>query len=269
MPTISYKENLISIPKLLIAIVIATLSILLDTIGIFDELISTATIVNSRIGTDIKNKLNSIDEKFYLFEEKGDLYSKIETLENELNDSRSENVELRNKLEEYSILKEQGTFSTDQNLLSGRIISNLPNEFGHSIINRGEDHKINVGNGVVFRNYVIGEVIEVYGSTSKIKLITSPDSEIPASSEKNNALGVVKGDISEGLQMKEIPVNSIISEGELILTTGIDSAMPKGYILGQIKEIETTSSQSTKTAKVDILIDLKSLSEVFIIVNES
>jgi len=44
--------------------------------------------------------------------------------------------------------------------------------------------------------------------------------------------------------------------------------MPKGYILGQVKEVETTTSQSTKIAKVDILIDIKSLSEVFIIIGE-
>ncbi len=268
MPSISYKENLVSFPKLFVAITIAVLSILLDTIGIFDEIKSFATEINSDIGGGIKNKFGAIDYYFYRVEERRDLTLRIESLEKQVTDLTSENVVLSNKLEEFSILKDQTTFSADQNILSGRIISNIADEFGHVLINKGERNKVMVGDGVVFRNYVVGEVTEVYGSSSKAKLIISPESEIPASSEKNNALGVVKGDISDGLQMREIPVNSIISEGELILTTGINSTMPKGYILGQVKEVEATSSQSTKTAKVDILIDLKSLSEVFIIISE-
>lgn len=268
MPTISYKENLVSLPKLFLAITIAILCILLDTIGIFDEVKSFATVINSTVGSDIKNKLGAIDDYFSRFEEKKKLLLKIERLEDELIDLRSENVELSRKKEEYDILRDQNSFSIDQNLLSGRIISNIPDEFGHVIVNKGEKQNVKVGDGVVFRNYVVGEVTEVFGGSCKVRLIISPESEIPASSEKNNALGVVEGNISEGLQMREIPVNSIINEGELILTTGIDSAMPKGYILGQVKEVENTTSQSTKTAKVDILIDIKSLSEVFVIIGE-
>lgn len=268
MSTISYKENLISFPRLFVAITIAILCILLDTIGMFDEIKSIATTINSNIGDDIKYKFGAIDYYFYRVEERRDLTFKIESLEKEVINLRSENVVLSNKLEEISILKDQNTFSADQNLLSGRIISNIPDEFGHVLVNKGEKQKVKIGDGVVFRNYAVGEVIEVYGDTSKVELTISPKSEIPASSEKNNALGVVKGDISDGLLMREIPVNSIISEGELILTTGIDSTLPKGYILGQVKEVEAASSQSTKTAKIDILIDLKRLSEVFIIISE-
>lgn len=268
MPTISYKENLISFPKLLIAIIIVIVSILLDISGIFDEIKSVATMINSNVATDIKDKLSAIDDYFYRFEEKGDLISKIKTLEEEVIVLRSENILIANKLEEYSILKDQNTFSANQNLLSGRIISTIPDEFGHVIVNKGEKDKIKIGYGVVFRNYVVGEVTEVFWNSCKVRLIISPESEIPASSEKNNALGVVKGNISEGLKMTEIPVNSILSQGELVLTTGINNTLPKGYILGQVKEIESINSQSTKTAKVDTLIDLKSLSEVFIIITE-
>ncbi len=265
MPKISFRENIIALPKLVIAITLSILLILLDSVGVFDEATGFFAIINDSIIADIKASIGGTSENYYLIRDKGKMGMEIDDLKEEIQILKSENISLQNKLKEYSLIANQNKFSNDQNFLTARIISYISDEFGMVVVNKGSKDGVKEGQGVILRNYAVGYIVAVSQRTSEVRLINSPQSEITGYSADNNAVGVVKGDVSKGIAMEDIPSSSIIKEGEIILSTGVGENFPKGYILGQVIGISPTNNQATKSAELSLLIDLKKLSEVFII----
>ena len=187
-----------------------------------------------------------------------------------------EMLELKEAKRENEILRQQLGFS-DEMCLSGlcfqwkmgKIIGRDSSNYGKYItIDLGakngvkENQAITVSGGVL-----VGKVVEVFNNSSKVMLITSPDSSVNSIAQTTRANGIVKGKYATGVKLEMIDQSEELISGDLIITSGLESGIPKGLIIGKISNIEESANKVFKVADLDLFVDFNQIEEIFIIKN--
>ena len=134
----------------------------------------------------------------YLFSQVDDhlnVYSKLEVLENELKDQKSEarsleilkfeNIKLKQQLDDYLV---------SDILIFAKVIVDKKSPFLKSvIINKGSRDGLKLGMSILDQDYLVGKVIEVNYSTSRALLLSDINSNIPVTISPNYVQANVTG----------------------------------------------------------------------------
>ncbi|EKE25360.1 MAG: hypothetical protein ACD_5C00194G0002 [uncultured bacterium] len=200
----------------------------------------------------------------------GQLKKENEKLIKEKNQLLSENSTLKDVEKENSILREQlGLLPRDHyDLASAFVISQDPNGTGNWLeINKGSADGISKGNSVIVsKGILIGRVQEVGLKTSKITLLTNPNSTVNVTSLKNGTKGVVKGEYGLGIIFDMILQTDAIEVGDEVITSGIGGDIPRGLYVGTVQEVHPSDdhlfqqaviSSPVETSKLDVLFVIK------------
>jgi len=268
LPELSTNNKEISFARLVVLIMVCILLILFDSLSFFKPIKDAGSRINNKITADSVASIDRVFSKYKAFEEKETLIKQINELHNENLNLVSQNTSLTIENKELATIKEQNKFSNMALTTPALVASYVPDKFGHIVINKGSTSGIKEGDSLVLKNFLLGEIVTVNTNTSEVRLISSPESTIPATSLDNNAQGIIKGNATKGLVMEDIPSAATLLAGEIITTNNINSKFAKGLILGEVKSIQDSPNQATKKAEIGLLMDLTKLNEVFIISQE-
>ena len=145
----------------------------------------------------------------------------------------SENLRLRNLLHASELLQ--------HNVLVAELIGASPDPLTHTIlINRGKDYEISKGQTVLDSEGLMGQVIEVYGSSSKVLLISDSSHALPVQVSRNGMRSIVEGRGSyKKLRLRYVTPASDIAIGDLLTSSGLGKRYPAGYPVGVITSINS------------------------------
>ena len=202
--------------------------------------------------------------------DKNELINENEKLKLDLSEAIKKNSELEDYIDENELLKQQITFLNDNHFSyqAAKIISKYSGVNKQIIvINQGENVGLTVGMPVIAENGIlIGKIDEVLANTAKVLLITSNISEIAAQIENEfNTPGVVKGKHGLSMTMDLIPKQDTITEKSIVITSGIESNIPKGLVIGEIDVAIEKPGDLFKQADIIPLIDYSRLSVVSVV----
>lgn len=134
------------------------------------------------------------------------------------------------------------------------------------LINRGKKHGIEKDFAVISKEMaLVGRVVEVMDSFSKVMLITSKDCVVAAIAEKSRAQGLVKKEEKGGLSMDFIPRTEKLEIGERIITSGMDKIYLKAILIGKIEKIDLSQNQLFQKITIIPAVDFGKLESVYII----
>lgn len=202
------------------------------------------------------------------------------------NEIRTENIELKNKLADYivnlshiqqleqenAVLKQELNYfkTTDQKLVLAEVISGFYLDGDNLlVINRGQKDGVNINMPVVFSSgIIVGKIIKANDYSSIILLLSDKNSLVAATIQGNDITnGIIKGGLDYGLQMDYIPADIDINIGDIVITSGLEEKIPKGLVIGQIKELIFESGDFFKTAIVYSLVDYQTIDFVNVILD--
>lgn len=240
--------------------------LVLDSIGIAEGVYSLAATVSNPLRLEGKDIVNGVNDTLKAF-------SRINEIQNENSLLKSENNELREGVvncdldkKRFEELKKQFKASEDFDFIKeGRVIG-IDEILSKSLqINLGTREGLEKADIVIKDRYVIGEIIELKSKSADVLLISSPSVDIPVKGSENGAKGLIIGGTGTQLEMIDILPEEEIVEGEIILTSGINSKYPADLIIGEVAQISTNVSQAEKNAKVNRLIDFSDLDYIYVI----
>lgn len=201
---------------------------------------------------------------------------------------KNENLQSRVKeLEEKTILYEQ-IYAENQVLKSHLILSEKYPEYkaivadvisdsttnweATYIVNCGSKQGVKAGMVVVAEDGLVGYVETVSDSTSKIVSILDAGNSLSARVTRTRDEIVCKGMMSlaeeQELKILNIPLDTILTEGDRIETSGVGGIYPKGIAIGKISEITYKNNPVENEAKVKTFVNFNKLESVAIIVSE-
>ena len=220
----------------------------------------------------ITDTLNSISELKKLKTEHDallEMIQKYQLKERGFIELKQENLRLKKQLD-FKI-------SSDYILKSAEIIANEPgNVFSSIVINRGTSHGVKNNMTVIaYQNGfqgLVGKIIEEGPLTSKILPISDNLSYVAARMQESRYEGLINGlgHIHGSLVMNYVNKNAFksLKEGDLVITSGMQSIYPRGIYIGRIRGIDIPEWQTSLVLEIEPVIDFSRLEYVFILTGE-
>ncbi len=141
---------------------------------------------------------------------------------------KSENEELKSLIDGYTI--------TSNKILAKVIVDHESPFLRSIIINKGSKEKIKIGTNIYDRSYLVGRVIEVNYTNSRVLLLTDLNSNIPVSITPGNVQAIVVGNGDKKGEIRYIKndlVNKINDKG-IAYTSGTGSIFKSGIPVGTV-----------------------------------
>jgi rod shape-determining protein MreC len=158
--------------------------------------------------------------------------------------------------------------SPESRYLAVSVIGLDPSPFVRSIsIGAGSDRGLAYGMPVVSETGLVGRIIEVNATSSRVQLITDPQSAVNVRLQDSRAEGLVVAQPNSELQVDLISHEAQVSPGELVLTSGLGGVFPPDLPVGHIVSVRTRDFELFQQAVLEPVVDFENLEIVLIITN--
>ena len=185
-----------------------------------------------------------------------------------------ENQQLLSQLADFQRTKEENEFlrnsldigiEKDFDLILGRVISkDLLSDF--LLINIGSNAGIKKGFPVIISGKVLlGKVVDVYPSYSRVMLITQKDNLIDVEIPDSEIFALSKGVGNLNLSLDMVARDKELKEGSLVLTSAMGGNYPAGLLIGKVKNIKKIDNEAYQTAEIEKVFDLNTINNIFVI----
>lgn len=238
----------------LVALLILKPSFFVKTRTFLFETLSLPLKIVNTVKASLKSKSSYLKENAYLREKSALLALELSRMA----DITKENERLRALLD----FKKLSSYKSIPAEVIGRVPSTWIKEI---LIDKGEKHGIKKRMAVCTPKGLVGSVIETSPFTSKVMLITDPNSRIGILLEDSRQTGVLVGTDQGVCKAIYLEMDSDIKDKERIVTSGFGGLFPKGIIIGEVEKLEREERGFYRYAIVKLSQDLNSLEEVLCI----
>lgn len=139
------------------------------------------------------------------------------------------------------------------------------------ILDRGADDGLIEGSAVIVSDgHLIGKVLEVKAKNAVVQSVLGRDSKVAVSLfNSSRTLGLCEGNGGALLSLNFIPQDENIDINDLVVTSGLEEAIPFGLIVGVITGVERDQAAPFQTATVEPLVDARQYSAVSVVILNS
>lgn len=131
-------------------------------------------------------------------------------------------------------------------------------------INKGSKDGVAVNDAVIAgHGYLVGRIIEVGTTYSKLMAIIDERSSISIIVNRTRDMGIVSGS-SDSAVVAIMELEADIVKGDDIITSEY-STLPKGLYIGKVKSVEKQERKLQKLVEIEPSVDFKRLEEVFLV----
>lgn len=200
----------------------------------------------------------------------------IKKLREENEKFSTENLELRGVISMFEEIKRENDFLRQQLgleekredvLVLAEVVGRDPLTFGGAmLIDKGSRDGVREKMTVVSAgNILVGQIIEVYANSAKVRLLTDISSKVPALTQDSRMDGLIKGDGTSSLMMDFISKEKELAVGERVISSGMEGIHPKGLLIGGIEEVFSADNQFFQKAKIKAAADFQNMERVFVL----
>jgi rod shape-determining protein MreC len=146
------------------------------------------------------------------------------------------------------------------------VIGRDPTQWSRVVfIDKGTGHGLRENLAVMTAQGVIGHIIQSSAIISKVLLLTDGRSAVDSLFQGSRVSGVVVGTGDEDCDMKYVPITANVSEGDVILSSGLGGIFPKGLVLGKVTQVNKRKNELFQEIRVVPAANLSQLEEVLVL----
>lgn len=149
---------------------------------------------------------------------------------------------------------------------AAEVLRTARDPFTHRIvIDKGQQDEVVAGQPVVDDAGIVGQVTRVFPFVSEVTLITDKDQAVPVQIVRNGLRSVVFGLGDGRLELRFMPANADVQEGDELVTSGIDGIFVAGFPVAKIERIERDSAYSFARITCSPSAGVENFSEVMLL----
>jgi rod shape-determining protein MreC len=133
--------------------------------------------------------------------------------------------------------------------------------FSHQVlINKGALDGVYNGQPVINDQGVIGQVLHVGSTTSRVLLITDSSHGIPVRVLRNDLRAIASGSGElDKLELRNLPRNTDVQVGDLLVTSGLGGRFPEGYPVATVTRSDYVEGKPFAQVEAKPLVELDRL----------
>ena len=150
-----------------------------------------------------------------------------------------------------------------------RVISGGLGEKAHIfIIDKGSEHELSGNLPVLVPEGLVGKTVEVDPKRSVVQLYNHPEFRVSVKPRGKEDRAIVGSGPDNEMYMFDIPLRNQLEPGDMIVSSGMGGIFPKGIPVGSIVGLDEEEEMGIKMrAKLEPAVDLKKVSEVFVLID--
>ncbi|MGD8865655.1 MAG: rod shape-determining protein MreC [Anaerolineales bacterium] len=199
------------------------------------------------------------------------LREEINRLETENAFLQQEVIALREQAAEAEVLAALLNYARTQpenRYLAANVIGKDVSPFLRSVlINQGSDAGLARGMPVVTARGLVGRVVEVFATYSRVELITDPENAVNVKFQNARAEGILTARINGEMFVDLIDLDANIEQGELVLTSGLGAKYPPDIPVGSVVSLRRRDFDLFQTTIVQPSVSFDDLQVVLVITN--
>ena len=119
------------------------------------------------------------------------------------------------------------------------------------VLNKGAQNGVQVGQTVIDKAGILGQIITVYPNTSRLMLITDERHSVAVIIKRTGQRGIVTGKgTPTSLNLNYVFKSSDIRIGDELISSGLGGRIPAGYRIGRIARIKDTQADNFRNIEV-------------------
>lgn len=266
--------------KLAVTIIVLSVTFLVLIIATFKR--ENKSMIESGAGAALNPVQSIVYKATNMVKESVDFFLNFSEVKEENKNLITENEKLKDKLLEYSDLADENerlrqilNFTEEHNNYDyvGCDIIGYPNNniSDGYFINKGENANIQKGMVVVAAQGLVGQVTSVGSNWSIVQSLANENIVVAVMADSTReATGYIKGYKDRQnrnlAKVYDLPIDSEIKEGDVIMTSGVGMLYPKEIRIGEVTKVEEDKVKVMKSAIVKPYVDFNKLEELFVIV---
>jgi rod shape-determining protein MreC len=176
----------------------------------------------------------------------------------QLQEASAENVRLRRLVG----FRTQAGLST----VAARVAMRDPSRwFTTMTIDRGARDGVRFRDAVVTADGLVGRIMEVYPTASRVLLIGDPRSAVGVLVQSTRDAGVLEGQGQAVLRLRYVSRESSLRPGDVVVTSGLGGVFPGGLRVGTVRVVSRPAGALFQEAEVTPAATLARLEEVLVI----
>ena len=149
-----------------------------------------------------------------------------------------ENKRLKSTIEELDIVSSE---------IIGKVLVDKKSPFLKSVIvNRGSKDGIELGMAVMDKSYLIGKVVEVSFTSSRVLLLSDLNSKVPVDIMPNNIQSILSGTGGDNGTIQYTRQQELIENDAIVFTSGAGGLFKSGIPIGTIFKDPNNSNINVK-----------------------
>jgi rod shape-determining protein MreC len=187
--------------------------------------------------------------------------ARLEAVERENAVLRSDNRDLRR------LLRLTRTGPVAGRWVAAEVVARSPSTwFSTVVIDRGSRSGVATGDAVLAAGGLVGRVLTTSPFQSVVLLLSDPASGVPIFDVRSRDVGLLSGQGASSPPLAEFFQGTAnVRKGDLIATSGLGSAMPRGLMVGRVVAVRRTEFGLVTGALVEPLADLDALDAVVVV----
>ena len=166
------------------------------------------------------------------------VYEENKILKEQLDLELSKNFNFEYIIEENKRLKSTiEEVSGEGSEIIGKVLVDKKSSFLRSVIvNRGSKDGVELGMAVMDKNYLIGKIVEVTFTTSRVLLLSDLNSKVPVDIMPNNIQSILSGTGDHNGTIQYTRQQSLIENEAIVFTSGAGGLFKSGIPIGTINK---------------------------------
>lgn len=120
------------------------------------------------------------------------------------------------------------------------------------VINKGAIDGVFLGQAILDERGIVGQVMEVGSTNSRVLLISDVTHSIPVRSVRNNARFIASGGgVIDELFLEHVSHSTDVEVGDVLVSSGLGDVFPEGYPVAEVTEV--VRDESRPFAQVTVL----------------
>lgn len=265
------KKIIFIVVVFIIAIVISSFLFTNSSNKVVSSIANTIVFPFKKLGSIFSSFGNGIANSF---SDNNKLISENENLKKEIEELKYRELETKKILNENESLKRMLSIKESYQhfkLIFGNIILREHDNWSKVFtINIGEESGVKLNQAVISNNGLVGYISKVNTNTSVVTTILDPTTAVSVNIGTINEPAILKGDISlkeqNKLKLEYIQIDTTISIGDMIYTSGLGNNYPSTIPVGKVIEVKGNKNDMNRIAIVEPIVNIASLKEVAIII---